>query len=69
MQCEGSEMSAKDEDIDYWMKRAKDVTQMLEGKKLSRGDEQRLEQIRVWCKLSPLLWKIIERIGWEINEG
>jgi hypothetical protein len=37
---------------------------------IKRDEEnQRLGQIEEWCKASPLLWDIVARIGWEINEG
>ncbi len=41
----------------------------MEGQQLSKEDQEHLEQIRAWCKASPLLWKIVTKIGREMNGG
>jgi hypothetical protein len=57
------------DDVDYWVARSKDIELMRQDQALSEEDEQHLQQITTWCKASSLLWDIITRIGWEINEG
>ncbi|HZU01536.1 MAG TPA: hypothetical protein VFA10_17845 [Ktedonobacteraceae bacterium] len=56
------------EDVDFWITQAQAAIESLH-ERLSREDEVHLEQIKQWCEASPALWKVIVRIGWEVNEG
>ncbi len=62
-------MTPDEEDIDYYIDQCKNLVQFMEGQQLSKEDQEHLEHIRAWCKASPLLWKIVTKIGREMNGG